>query len=93
MSRVSDIEYSALQVLIEREKRMTANGIVVWLAGLNSDVLEVVRKTDVDERLGRERMLFNARDAIRRYEAMQASGAAAPNALGTMASKAGLESR
>ena len=78
MSRVPDLEYSALQVLIEREKSMTNRGLVVWLVGLNSEVLEMVRKTDVDERLGRERMLFNARDAIRRYQAMQASETAAP---------------
>ena len=43
MSRVPDIEYSALQVLIEREKRATERGAVVWLVGLNPGVLEVVR--------------------------------------------------
>ena len=64
MSRVPDIEYSALQALIEAEKRTTERGIVVWLAGLNPPVLEVVRRTELDERLGRERMLFNARVAI-----------------------------
>ena len=35
MSRVPDIEYSALQALIEGEKRATDRGIVVWLVGLN----------------------------------------------------------
>ena len=43
MSRVPDIEYSALQALMEGEKRMTERGTVVWLAGLNPGVLEVVR--------------------------------------------------
>jgi len=70
MSRVPDIEYSALQALIEGEKRMTERGIVVWLAGLNPGVLEVLRHTDLDERLGHERMLFNARAAIERYQAL-----------------------
>jgi SulP family sulfate permease len=41
--------------------------------GLNPGALEVVRKAGLYERLGRERMLFNARAAIERYQALQAS--------------------
>ena len=77
MSRVPDIEYSALQALIEGEKRTTDRGTTVWLAGLNPSVLEVVRRTDLDQRLGRERMLFNARMVIERYQDMLAREAAA----------------
>jgi sulfate permease, SulP family len=74
MSRVPDLEYSALQALIEGEKRMTeGGGVVVWIVGLNPSVLEVVRRAGLDQRLGRERMLFNAREAIERYRAMQAT--------------------
>jgi high affinity sulfate transporter 1 len=73
MSRVPDIEYSALQALMEGEKRMTERGAIVWLAGLNPGVLEVVRRAGFDERLGRERMLFNARAVIERYQALQAA--------------------
>ena len=82
MSRVPDIEYSALQVLMEGEKRATERGVVVWLVGLNPGVLEVVRNAGLYERLGRERMLFNARAAIERYQALQATarGAAPPAA-------------
>jgi len=71
MSRVPDIEYSALQALMEGEKRATEHGAVVWLVGLNPGVLEVVRHAGLDQRLGRERMLFNARVAIERYQALQ----------------------
>jgi sulfate permease, SulP family len=78
MSRVPDIEYSALQALIEGEKSEARRGIVVWLAGLNPGVLEVVRHAGLDEQLGRERMLFNARAVIERYQAMQAAGAVQP---------------
>ena len=78
MSRVPDIEYSALQALIEGETRATGRDIVMWLVGLNPKVLEMVRNTDLDERLGGERMLFNARAAITRYQALQAAGAIAP---------------
>jgi MFS superfamily sulfate permease-like transporter len=67
LSRVSDIEYSALQVLMEGEKRAQDRGVTVWLAGLNPDVLEVVRN-GVDQRRPR-RMFFNARAAIKRYQA------------------------
>jgi SulP family sulfate permease len=72
MSRTPDLEYSALQTLIEHEQRTTDSGTMVWLVDLNPGVLEMVRNTDLDERLGRERMLFNAREAIQRYQAMQA---------------------
>jgi high affinity sulfate transporter 1 len=78
MSRVSDIEYSALQMLIDGERRMAGSGVELWLVGLNPGVLESVRNTDLDERLGRERMLANARAAIARYQARQAKGAGAP---------------
>jgi anti-anti-sigma factor len=78
MSRVFDLEYSALQTLAEYEKRMTERGATVWLVGLNPDVLEVARHAGLDERLGRERMLFNARAAIERYQALLAAGRSSP---------------
>jgi len=76
MSRVPDIEYSALQALMEGERRATGHGVVVWLAGLNPGVLEVVRKSGLDQRLGSERLLVNARAAIARYQALPAAGGA-----------------
>jgi len=78
MSRVPDLEYSALQTLMEGEKRATGAGAVVWLVGLNPGVLEIVRRAGLAERLGRERMLFNARAAIERYQALQAAGGTPP---------------
>ena len=78
MSRVFDLEYSALQSLMEYEKRATERGVIVWLVGLNPGVLEVARHAGLDERLGRERMLFNARAAIERYQALQAAAGDAP---------------
>lgn len=71
MSRVTDLEYSALVALMEGEKRATEEGTVVWLAALNPGVLEVVRSSGFAERLGRDRLLFNARAVIERYQAMQ----------------------
>jgi anti-anti-sigma factor len=78
MSRVPDIEYSALQALVEGEQRMTERGVVVWLVGLNPGVLEMVRRAGLDKRLGRERMLFNARAAITRYQALPVTTGSGP---------------
>jgi len=81
MSAVSDIEYSALQALMDGEKRVTERGTALWLVGLNPGVLDVVRRAGFDERLGRERMLFNVQAAIERYQALEAArGGAAQRA-------------
>jgi SulP family sulfate permease len=72
MSRVPDVEYSALQALMRGEQRLAERGTSLWLVGLNPGVLEVVRRAGFDERLGRERMLFNTRAAIERYQALPA---------------------
>lgn len=74
MSRVPDIEFSALQTLVEGERRMTERGVVVWLVGMNPGVVEVARRAGLDQWLGRERMLFNARAAIQHYQALQGTG-------------------
>lgn len=77
LSGVTDIEYSALQMLIESEQRAAEAGIERWLVGLNPGVLEVVRHAGFDQQLGRERMLFDAHTAIERYQERKADGAAA----------------
>jgi high affinity sulfate transporter 1 len=77
MSRVFDLEYSALELLMEAEKRSAELGVTLWLAGLNPSVLEAVRNAGFADRLGRERLLFNARAAIARFQELQASEAAA----------------
>jgi len=81
LSRVSDVEYSALQTLMEGEQRMTEAGTVVWLAAMNPGVLEVARRAGFDQRLGRERMLFNARAVIDRYQALDAADLKAPSVM------------
>jgi high affinity sulfate transporter 1 len=75
MSRTPDLEYSALQTLSEYEQRATESGVLVWIVDLNPAVLEVVRNSALHERLGRARLLFNAREAIRRYQSGQANAA------------------
>jgi high affinity sulfate transporter 1 len=74
LSRVSDIEYSALQALIQGEKRNREQGTTVWMVGMNPGVLEIVRNAGLDKRLGPEGMLFDVRAAIKRYQALEATG-------------------
>jgi high affinity sulfate transporter 1 len=73
LSRVPDIEYSALQMLIEGERSAPARGFELWLVGCNPGVLEVVRRSGLADRLGRERLLFNARMAIERFQERELS--------------------
>jgi high affinity sulfate transporter 1 len=68
MSRVFDIEYSALQMLIDGEKRASDFGAIVWFAGLNPGVEESVKASKLADRLGSQRLFVNTRAAIRQYE-------------------------
>jgi anti-anti-sigma factor len=68
LSAVFDIEYSALQMLIESERSLAARGIALWLSSLNAGVLEYVRASGFAERLGREHMFPTALAGIRHYQ-------------------------
>ena len=67
-SAVMDIEYTAVKMMIEAERKLRDEGIALWLAALNPGVLAVVRRTTLAETLGRERMLFNLETAVERFE-------------------------
>jgi sulfate permease, SulP family len=66
---VLDLEYTALKMLTEAEERLSREGVELWLAGCNPEVLAVLRNSRLGERLGRERMFFNVGGAVQRYEA------------------------
>lgn len=70
MSRVPDLEYSVVQMLIESEKRGAEQSTTLWLVGLNPGVLETVRNAGLADLLGRERLLFNTRIAMQRYRTL-----------------------
>src|SRR5262245_54138075 len=55
LSAVFDLEYTALKMLTEAEKRQREHGVLLWLVGLNPDVLAVVRRSPLGGVLGRER--------------------------------------
>ncbi|MGL4205295.1 MAG: SulP family inorganic anion transporter, partial [Aeromonadaceae bacterium] len=68
MSRVPDLEYSALQMLIEGQQRIAKQGIELWLAGLNPQALANVRHSGLAQTLGSHRLLFNTRVAIAQFQ-------------------------
>ena len=66
-----DIEYTALKMLIEAEERLRTNGITLWLASLNPQVLKTVQQSPLGDTLGRARMFFNLHSAVAHYEQLQ----------------------
>jgi sulfate permease, SulP family len=69
LSGVFDLEYTALKMLIEAEKRSREQGLKVWLVGLNPEVLAMVQRSPLGRTLGREGMFFNLEMAIARHQA------------------------
>ena len=68
LGAVVNLEFTALKMLIDGEERHRADGIMLWLVALNPDVLEVVQRSPLGERLGRERMFFTLEQAVENYQ-------------------------
>ena len=64
---VPDLEYTALKMLIEGEKRQRERGVRLWLVGMNPRVLEVIHRSQLGEVLGRDAMHFNLEIAVEKY--------------------------
>jgi len=73
LSGVPDLEYTALKMLVEAEKRQRERGVSIWLVGLNPEVLSVIQRSSLGEVLGRERMHFNLEVAVAKYLATSTS--------------------
>jgi SulP family sulfate permease len=67
LSGVPDLEYTALKMLTEAEKRSRDRGVALWLVGLQPGVLAVVQRSPLGKTLGREGMLFNLEQAVAKY--------------------------
>ena len=72
-SALFDIEYTPLKSMAETEERLRSEGVMLWLAALNPEVLQVVRRTPLGEALGQERMFFNLEVAVEKYQQLQSS--------------------
>ena len=67
LSGVFDLEYTALKMLIEAEKRGRERGVSLWLVGLNPQVLAMVQRSSLGEVLGRGEMHFNLEVAVAKH--------------------------
>jgi SulP family sulfate permease len=67
LSCVSDLEYTALKMLINGEKRFRERGIAHWLVGMNPSVIGVVQSSQLAETLGRDAMHFKLEIAVAEY--------------------------
>ena len=73
-SAIPGFEYTALKMLVEAEEKRRAEGTEIWLAALNPEALELVRRTPLAERLGRERMFHTVEQAVAAFEARGPAG-------------------
>jgi high affinity sulfate transporter 1 len=64
---VFDLEYTALNMLIEGEKKHRERGVLLWLVGLNPQVLSMIQRSSLGKTLGPERMHFNLEVAVAKY--------------------------
>jgi SulP family sulfate permease len=64
---VPDLEYTALKMLTEGERRQRERGVSLWLVGLNPGVLQMVQRSLLGTSLGLERMQFSLELAVARY--------------------------
>jgi len=74
LSAVFDLEYTALKMLTEAEERLARDGIALWLAALNPRVLEMVNRSRLGQKLGRERMFFSLQTAVYKWEKSREGG-------------------
>ena len=66
-SAIPGFEFTALNMLNQAEEQLRREGVELWLVALNPEALEMVRRTPLAERLGRERMRVNLEDAVDAY--------------------------
>lgn len=78
LSGVPDLEYTALKMLSEGEKRQRERGVSIWLVGLNPRVLQMVQRSSLGKALGRERMQFSLEMAAAQYSQQSARVPAVP---------------
>lgn len=68
LSAVPDMEYTALMMLTEGEEAVREAGTMISLVAMNPRVLEVIQRSPLWERLGRERTFFTLDQAVERFQ-------------------------
>jgi len=74
-SNVPDLEYTALKMLGEGEKKQRERGVSLWLVALNPKVLAMVQESLLGKALGQKALLFNLELTVAQYVALQREGA------------------
>ena len=67
LSAVFDLEYTALKMLAEAQKKQGERGIRLWLVGMNPEVLSMIQRSSLGEALGRDGMQFNLETAVTKH--------------------------
>jgi len=67
-SAIPDIEYTALAMLMESEQKQRANGVELWLAAINPDLLATIRRSPLSATLGPERMFIDLHKALEAWQ-------------------------
>jgi len=67
-SAIPGFEYTALKMLIEAEVRLRESGVELWLAALNPEALDLVRRAELAQRLGPARMFRTVEEAVSAFE-------------------------
>ncbi len=70
---VPDLEYTALKMLTEGEARQRERGVRLWLVGMNPQVLEVIKRSQLGQAIGRDAMLYNLEIAVAKYLSAEAA--------------------
>ena len=82
LSVVPELEYSALRMLTDGEEKLREAGTILWLVALNPEVLKVIQRSPLWERLGRERMFFTLEQAVTEYQRQTGTMAPVPSGQG-----------
>jgi high affinity sulfate transporter 1 len=67
LSGIVDIEYTALKMLTDGEKRQREQGRQLWLVGMSPGVLAMIQRSQLGQALGREGMHFNLEITVAKY--------------------------
>lgn len=74
-SAIPDIEYTALMKLTEAEEKLRGDGVELWLAAVNPDLLKVIERSPLGVALGHDRMFFNLGKALDAWRETRVSDA------------------
>ncbi len=61
---IPGLEFTALKMLSDGEKVLRGRGVELWLAALNPEALDLVRRSPLGQRIGQDRMFFTVEAAV-----------------------------